>query len=735
MSRRFPAFTLAGSFALYVACSTSVGPGAGFDIHFPDNRGRDVGAIAAQVAARPVPTDATVVVITPPTPARGFTVFSLPGGQRLWQTATRVDSRPVVAGNLVVAHSQGQVFGWDARTGQERWRAPDHGFSLIGASGDDSFVAMSLGPGGISQRRGVFLVVDARSGSTRYERTVEQALGVPAVAGGYAFVPWNGQYLTVVDIGAGVERARIRTSDDLFSRAIREGNAVYFGARALYRLSEASARGQRQGAETFALTREDLPGNPPLFNDGYTASYSGVNARERVAVISRPDPSQPGAHMLDGCVYVLFYRTVFALDTQSGNVRWAYVHAADIAGASPVRGGLVFVDEQGNAVMLDGRAGNPVYTHALGSPASQAVISVPAGFAPPHEGEEPAATPAASLIAAAGGTDNRLLPARLFAARSLAGIPGDEATRGLLDIAGRRTNPQDLRAAAGEALGHRTDGLDAMLQALSRHADYLHQTEAPPVGFIARALSNAHERRAIAPLIAHLADPETPATELPPLVAALRDFADPSAIPALLDFVRLYHADEGIVPPIGEGEGINDRSLPEQQAITSALELAIQAIAQGGGPPERRWLQAQVDDTNTLEPVRVVLRRALGGESGAPGSSAPPAARGENTVNATPPPDEVDDPNIPPTHLTPEMIAAGFEPQRAEMMHCLDGMTSRPAQVRLTFRYDNEGHVSNVMVAPPVLQRCIEAIAPRVQLRTSQTPRDIGNYYLLGGPL
>lgn len=733
------ALIVAGSLTMLMqvtACATGFGPGSGFNLHFPDNRGRDVGAIASVIASRPVEEDLPVVIVSAPAPARGFSVFALPGGQRLWQTATRIDSRPAITGSLLVAHSQGQVFAWDVRTGQERWHVPDHGFSLIGASGDGASVALSLGPGGIRQRRGVFLVVDARSGSTRFERTVEQALGVPAMAGGYAFVPWNGQYLTMVDVRAGSERARIRTGDDLFSRAFREGNAVYFGARALYRLSAASAGGQRQGSGAFTVPRQDLPGNPPLFTDGYTASHSGVNARERVAVLSRPDPTQPGAHMLDDTIYALFYRTVFALDARSGAVRWAYVHAAaDIAGATPVRGGFVFVDERGTAAMLDLRAGNPVYTHALGTPAAQAVISVPVGFAPPRDGQEPAHTPASSLIAAAGGTDTRLLPARLFAARSLAGLPGEEATRGLLDIAGRRAYPQELRAVAGESLGHRTEGLDAMLAALGTHADYLRQTEPPPVGFIARALVNAHERRAIAPLIAHLSDPETPATELPPLVGALRDFADPSAIPALLDFVRLYHADEGIVPPLGEGEGINDRSLPEQQAINSALELAIMTLAQAGGPPERRWLEALFDDVNTLEAVRTVIRHALDGGSPAVGGSSSPSVAGQTAPTTTAPEEEVEDPNIPPNHLTPEMIAAGFDPVRGEMMHCLDGMTSRPAQVRLTFRYDGEGHVSNVMVAPTTLQRCIESIVPQVRLRTSQTPRDIGNFYLLGGPL
>jgi hypothetical protein len=257
---------------------------------------------------------------------------------------------------------------------------------------------------------------------------------------------------------------------------------------------------------------------------------------------------------------------------------------------------------------------------------------------------------------------------------------------------------------------------------------------APPVGFIARALANAHERRAVALLTAHLNDPDTAATELPPLVNALEEFGDTAALPALLDFVRLYHADEGQVPPVGEGEGVNDRSLPEQNAITAALELAIQAIYQMGTPNDRRWLQAMADDSNTLDPVRQSLQRTLSGQSAAPsnatasnGSSGTPSTGGGGEEP------EVDDPNLPPPRLTSDMVADGFSATRDQMMHCLDGMTSRPAQVRITFRYDNEGHVSNVNVLPAILQRCISQIAEGVTLRRSQTPRDIATYYLVGG--
>ena len=733
MHRIARSFALTGTLALVAAaCSQGVGPGAGFDIHFADNRGADVGAVAAQIAARPVSDEPALVVVAPPAPARGIAVFSLPDGRRLWQTATRVDSRPVIAGGVVVAHANGQVSGWDARTGQERWHVPDHGYSLIGAGGDNDHIAISLGPGGISQRHGVFVVVDARTGSVRYEQEVEQALGAPTAVGGYAFVPWNGQYLSIIDVGNGTERARIRSADDLFSRADHEGNAVFFGSRVQYRLASASANGHREGSETYAIPREDLPGNPPFLTDGYAAAFLGVNARERVAVVSRPDPSQNGSHLLGDTFYVLFHRVLFALDAGNGAVRWAHLHNADISGAEPLRNGVAFVDERGNAVMLDGRAGNVVFSQNLGGPSAQAVFSLPADFTPPHANEEPAQSPAATLIEAAGGTDNRLLPARVFAARALASIPGDEATRGLLDIAGRQNYPQELRAAAGEALAHRTDGVDAMLAALQHHADWVRQIQAPPVGFIARGLASAHERRAVALLASFLADPDVPAEELPPLVGALKDFADPAAVPALLDFVRLYHADEGIVPPVGEGDGINDRSLPDQNAVTAAIELAIQAIAQLGSPADRRWLQALADDTNTIEPVRVALQRSLSGDSSAPANATASNGSGGGS-NAAGGGAEIDDPNIPPPRLTADMISDGFSAVHDQMMHCLDGMTSRPAQVRLTFRYDSEGHVSNVLVLPASLQRCLEPIATGVTLRHSQTLRDIATFYLVGG--
>jgi hypothetical protein len=82
-----------------------------------------------------------------------------------------------------------------------------------------------------------------------------------------------------------------------------------------------------------------------------------------------------------------------------------------------------------------------------------------------------------------------------------------------------------------------------------------------------------------------------------------------------------------------------------------------------------------------------------------------------------------------------EMIRDAMEPARERMMQCLVGLSSRPSQVRITFRYDSEGVITNAAVVPAQLQPCIGPIVNSVRLPPSQVGREIGNYYLLGGAL
>ena len=378
------------------------------------------------------------------------------------------------------------------------------------------------------------IVVERATGATKFEDTTSRSLGTPTVAGGFAIFPWDGQNLSIIDAAQGAETARISNCEDFVSHALREGGAVYYGGPLLYRMTAGSASGRREGAESFAFAREDLPGRPHLLPSGYLVSYAGVNARERTAVIVRADPANDGVHLVDDTVYLMYHRAIVAFDAHTGAVRWAFLNAVDMVGAEPARGALLAVDAGGGLVAIGAQHGNVLERHALGGPVAQAAIQVPIDFAVSHDHSDPEAPPEAALTALARVVDERLTPVRVIAVHALALIAGVEATRSLVTIASDPAVPDEVRAAAGDGLSGRTDGVRVMLDALDTHYDYYRRTVAPPVGVLARALAAVHEHRAVTPHIANLQDPYTPANQLKPIVAALRDLGDPTVIPALV---------------------------------------------------------------------------------------------------------------------------------------------------------------------------------------------------------
>lgn len=727
-------FALLALAALSASCGTSVNA-RGFDIDYPANNAGEVTAIASSLREHPAQAPAAVLVTTLMRPARGFAVFDLPSGRQRFRVEQDIDARPIVVADVIISHSGREAIAWDASTGAVRWRRHDHGFALTGAGGDGASVALTFGPGGLNRRVGYLAVVDARDGHTLLEREVPQALGTPTVSNGYAFVPWGGQYLSVFDVQRNVEATRLHSADDVYARARVEGDAVYFGGRSLYRFATEASTGRRDNARTIHVPREDLPGIPPLTLDGYEGALVQRNARERVALVARPDPATPNAAPTDNLIYSLFHRVVFAIDATTGAVKWGHLHDNDITGAEAVRGGLVLIDENGQSSMLDAQLGHVRWRQRVDVRPLQGILGLPIDFSPGNEGADSPTTPADSLLAAAGGTDTRMLPARVFATRALAAMQGADATRALLDIAARTSFPTELRSAAGEALAARTEGIDALIDALDQHYDWVRGTSAPPVGFIAQAIARARNTRGVAPLIRHLNDPETPAADLPRIAQALRELNDGSALPAMLDFLRLYHADDGMVPQVDGTDPINDRSVSDQEAIASAMEQCAFALAASTNPAHRRWVESIAVDPNTVDGLRPGLRRALtGGQPGNGGSNSASTTSGAGSSGAAGSSEpEVDDPNIPPPRLSMERIAREFEPVREELRACLRGLPSVPSQVRITFRYDYEGHITSPSVTPVELGACILPIVSRMTLPRSQMPRDIGTYYLVGG--
>ncbi len=652
-------------------------------------------------------------------PAQGLTVVDLGSGAVLGRVAAPIASRPVVAGDLVIARSGGSIVGWSL-AGAERWRFADEGLDLVGASRDGDRVAVVLGGAGVTRRRGVLRVVDARDGSAVARTEIAHSLGLPTLVGDDVFLPWDGQNLSVLDARSGDELSRVRSRDDVVGFSFREGHAVYYGARSLYRLGPESASGTAEGTPHYQPRRDELPGSAPFALDAYTSLRAGVDARERVRLVWRPDPALPGVALLHNTVFALYHRDVFALDAQTGALRWAYVSPNDLAGVSVVRAGLVLVDDHGGASLLapdDGRA-----RWRLGLPAGgpQAVLQVPADFSPSPNTDDPPRTLVESLLEASGGSDSRLLPAQRFAAQALAALPGAPATAALVALLTRRGISPELRAVVGEGLVGRTEGTDAMLEALDHHYDYVRGVDVPPVGFLARALARAHERRAVSPLVSHLFDPATPTEDLAPIVVALRELADPSSVQSLADFVRLYHADVGAVTPVGGGDALIERDITEQVQLNAAVEQAIETIARLGGAPERALVDRVQSHPAAPESVRVAASRVRDGAApeapAAPEPEAPAEARPDMSFGA------------PAGRLSSDAIDGAMAPRRAEILACLRNAPSRPAQLRVQFRYDGDGRVSNVSVMPAAFQACVAPLVGQVQLPTSLAVRELGTW-------
>ncbi len=688
-----------------------------FSLSTPASGGDALAAVADRVRAAHAEDSAPLAVAVDEDPARGFAVLDVRTGAVLGRVSAVLAGRPYIAGGLVIGRVAGSVVAWTPE-GAERWRFADHGLELLGASADGGLVAVVLGGGGVTRRRGELHVRNLDDGASVFVQTVSHALGAPVIAGGSVFLPWDGQNLSVLDARSGAETARLRSRDDVLGFARREGDAVYYGARSLSRLGAASAAGTLDGTPHYRPPAAELPGSPAFALDGYTALRAGLDARERVRLVWRPDPHAAGVAVLHGLVFAVFHRDVFALDAASGALRWAWVSAGDVAGLEVVSSGLLAVDDHGAATLLAPADGHAVWRTRMASQGGQVVLQVPSSFAPARNTDDGPRTALESLLEAAGGSDARLVPAQRFAVHELAAMPGAATTGALVSILTRHTLAPELRAAVGEALATRTEGTDAMLEALEHHADYVRGIEAPPSGYLARALAHAHERRAAAMLVSHLFDPATAVADLAPIVAALRELEDPTSLSALADFVRLYHADVGGVPPAEGGDAVIEREQTDQALLDTAVAQAVEVVARMGGAPEQALLDRVLRNPVVGPDVRAAANRAREGAPPDPQAAAADAGAAPTDMSF----------EATQHGLSGEQIETAMSARRAEVLECLRGAPSRPAQLRVVFRYDGEGAVTRVSVLPEVFEACVAPIVGAVQLPASDVSRALGTW-------
>lgn len=676
---------------LVVACGG--GGGSTFSPTFPDNEEPAIRDVLARLAAAgPATADPVAAGITS-APHQLF-VVDLQSGSERWKSAVgQPVSAPQVAGSLVILHEQGGVVARDVANGQERFTVEDEALYLAGASGEGEWSAFVLTTGGGVGARSKLVV--ARNGRIAWQRSMEQALGAPAVAGGMIFIPWATQNVSVLDVSSGEELARVRVTDTPVGRAFRRGDEVYFGQNGVFRLTPSIATGARATAAYFEPMARTLPGDPALLVDPYRPAPGPASAVHKIRLDWFPGGSGETMAFGDDTIYSTFYRFVFALDPNQDAVRFVYAHPEDIVGASAMAGGLLIADEGGGLAFVNSEGQRTWSVSVTETPT--AVTFRPGSFQPRGAPQGPALSLEDQLLAAAQNRDDRLVPARRMAVHMLNQLPSEGVTARLIEICAAREEPPPVRDEACARLAERTTGASAVVAALGRHGLFLEGTTAGPIGPLALAAATMGDARAVPALLAHVVDPQTSAADLRLIFQALATLGgDATAVP-LTDWLRLYHAEA------------------RDEELTLAVEAAAKTLLALEGPAAIENVEALATDPLASADVRAKLT-ALTNEWRA--AQPPEPCEGEDCPEETEAEEEeevvIDETfEEAPEQTTLPMLEQILRPVAAPLRACLSGDSQRASSARIILVLAGDGTVQLVSVTPDRLQSCIGPLIRR----------------------
>ncbi|MGK3998666.1 outer membrane protein assembly factor BamB family protein [Sorangium sp. So ce1024] len=361
--------TAAALAALSGACGGGQTQGEAFDPAWKDDGGAGIAAFQQRFAGRPIPVgaDVAVGVVAGPGPHRLVGV-PLDGGPA-WTFAHPLDARPAVAGSVVVGLGEGELFALDARTGGLLWKRKAGG-RLRGAGDDGETTVVSL-----VSTTGTMSVVLAVGHDGMVQRQIEDdaEIGVPAVVGRHAFLPWQGRYVTVFDLQTGGEVARAALRHEV-SHVFLLGGAVFFGGgRAATRLDEAIGLGAVGRASTATLRARELPGTPVWMTPGTEVLAPTASAGDKARLHARPRTSgRPG---FDTNRFVATYhQAAVGFNARSGAAAWMHAGEADFLGGAAYAGGFALCDARGGITFLDAQGGAVVARASLGLPVQACVV-------------------------------------------------------------------------------------------------------------------------------------------------------------------------------------------------------------------------------------------------------------------------------------------------------------------------------------------------------------------------
>jgi outer membrane protein assembly factor BamB len=489
--------------------------------------------------------------------------------------------RPTIAGSVVVGEGGGELFALDAASGRKLWARQVGPMSMRGAGDDGKITVVSLAAGAGS----VLLAVD-RDGNVARQIETDKSLGVPAVLGGFAFVPWQNQYVSVLDLQSGDEAGRVVVRGKV-SHAFAEGGALFFGEQDLFRWDEKIRNASRNQATRIALPQRELPGTPSLMAPGDEKLGPVALALDKTRMYARPTTSEPIAFDANR-FYGTYFRLAMAFDAKTTKLAWVYSDKDDLVGGAAGPNTFVLCDESGKVVVLDAATGGVERELSLGGPIKSCVAQADGLAASPPQ---PAPPLAEQITAALTNRDSEMISGQRLLLREIATLPDESVTKTLVDLASNPLTAPILIADSRTALAARRTGAKYMIDALARHYDFLHDVLlTPPVGPMAQALAAMKEKSAAPLLAAHLLDPADTDDDVKQAAAALVDLGDASQAPALKQFMMLY------------------RAAADSEQVASAVVSSGQALLAFGGADGKKIVDAAIADPMTVDMVKSRLQ-------------------------------------------------------------------------------------------------------------------------------
>ena len=590
------------SLALAAGCATSAYQRAGSSDDVASALGKTPGATAT---GRPENVTGRPLAFLALGGAKGprLAAYDLSESRVLWTQPADIKSRVAVGTDIIVYGVADALVARDVSTGAERWRHPiGKDERLLGYDVDGKNVYLSVQEGGQHLHGGKASVraLEAKDGDARWRHEFASGnVGAPVSRGGLVAVPVASQYVTLLDGSDGAQLAQVLSNEEAatFVRALPEG--LFFGSAGVFRLEPGTAAGSRKSS---GYVKAKLPAfvRPVYWFDLYRPEQGDYSALDRNRILWRMTPAGD-ARFRDDLAFVHNYRFFFGFDARTGELKWAYNHPESEAVASAVVGDTIaFVSADGDVGALDARTGARTFSARLPGEVVRGATFDAEGWAP--RGGAASTPPLGdTLTTIVWDPDRRFWDVKMFAIEELARQPGHGVTEQLIKVTEQQGLPPAVYQKAGEALIARKDGsaADLLARVLATHADYADGKSAPAVEILARAAGAMKATTAAPALVEHLKRPETPPAALTQIARALAAIGATDALPALHDFVTMYRAD-----PLYDGD-------PTPLVAASEAMLAL------GGPAERQLLLYLAEESHTVEPLRVHLRRALAQTAGA----------------------------------------------------------------------------------------------------------------------